>query len=417
MKKKLIRFVIIAVLLLVTGGTAMVQSDVTLEFQQWWEPELPAGAFRALLDEFEAANPGIKVETISGPYLTTKDQIIASAATGTMADVVGLDGGWVNVLWKQGAIANLSEVMMEAGFDDSELAAQIRLAGSTWMIPIANFIYPVFVNVDMLEAAGVMPPSTRAEFAAAAAALTDPDNNVYGWAQPLSLEQPNGIQNDTMSWVWASGGSMLDDMGMPNLVGNELLADTMEFIKGLHDAGVVAPGSFSMKENEKVEEFVNERVAMIINTLAHFNLIRERNPDLNFDITALPAVEGYDGPRGLPYASWGIGIGANTEHRAEAWKLIEFLTSVDGNAKLTSMANAFPGNVNAMPDFITTDPLFEKAFAIFQEGYLANEFTGLPSAEELMRLYDEPFQFYLEGDISLDEFLEIAQEEWEGIFE
>ncbi len=417
MKKKLIRFVIIAVLLLVTGGTAMVQSDVTLEFQQWWEPELPEGAFRALLDEFEAANPGIKVETISGPYLTTKDQIIASAATGTMADVVGLDGGWVNVLWKQGAIANLSEVMMEAGFDDSELAAQIRLAGSTWMIPIANFIYPVFVNVDMLEAAGVMPPSTRAEFAAAAAALTDPDNNVYGWAQPLSLEQPNGIQNDTMSWVWASGGSMLDDMGMPNLVGNELLADTMEFIKGLHDAGVVAPGSFSMKENEKVEEFVNERVAMIINTLAHFNLIRERNPDLNFDITALPAVEGYDGPRGLPYASWGIGIGANTEHRAEAWKLIEFLTSVDGNSKLTSMANAFPGNVNAMPDFITTDPLFEKAFAIFQEGYLANEFTGLPSAEELMRLYDEPFQFYLEGDISLDEFLEIAQEEWEGIFE
>ncbi len=415
--KKLIAFVVIALLLVVASGTALVQEDVTLEFQQWWEPELPEGAFRALLDEFEAANPGIKVETISGPYLTTKDQIIASAATGTMADVVGLDGGWVNVLWKQGAIANLSEVMMEAGFDDSELAAQIRLAGSTWMIPIANFIYPVFVNVDMLEAAGVMPPSTRAEFAAAAAALTDPDNNVYGWAQPLSLEQPNGIQNDTMSWVWASGGSMLDDMGMPNLVGNELLADTMGFIKGLHDAGVVAPGSFSMKENEKVEEFVNERVAMIINTLAHFNLIRERNPDLNFDITALPAVEGYDGPRGLPYASWGIGIGANTEHTAEAWKLIEFLTSVDGNSKLTSMANAFPGNVNAMPDFITTDPLFEKAFAIFQEGYLANEFTGLPSAEELMRLYDEPFQFYLEGDISLDEFLEIAQEEWEGIFE
>jgi multiple sugar transport system substrate-binding protein len=34
---------------------------VTLEFTQWWEPELPAGAFRALMDEFEAANPGIKV--------------------------------------------------------------------------------------------------------------------------------------------------------------------------------------------------------------------------------------------------------------------------------------------------------------------------------------------------------------------
>ena len=413
--KKYALGLLLVVLLVFSGG--VMADDVVIEFQQWWEPELPAGAFRAMLDEFEAANPGIRVETISGPYLTTKDQIIASAATGTMADVVGLDGAWVNVLFKQGAIANLTEVMAEMEFDDSELAAQIQLAGGTYMIPIANFIYPVFVNVDMLEAAGVAPPSTRAEFAAAAATLTDPDNNVYGWAQPLSLEQPNGIQNDTMSWVWASGGSMLDDMGMPMLVGNDMLAGTMEFIKSLHDAGVVAPGSFSMKENEKVEEFVNERVAMIINTLAHFTLIRERNPDLNFDITALPAVEGYDGPRGLPYASWGIGIGANTEHRAEAWKLIEFLVSVEGNNTLTSMANAFPGNVNSMPDFITTDPLFEKAFAIFQEGYLANEFTGLPAAEELMRQFDEPFQFYLEGDIELDEFLEIAQEEWEAIFE
>ncbi len=407
---------VLIILLLVAGGAASAE-DVTLEFQQWWEPELPEGEFRALLDEFEAANPGIKVETISGPYLTTKDQIIASAATGTMADVVGLDGAWVNVLWKQGALGSLTQAMMDADYDDSELAAQIRLAGQTYMIPIANFIYPVFVNLDLLEAAGIEPPTTRAEFAAAAMALTDPDNNVYGWAQPLSLEQPNGIQNDTMAWLWASGGSMLDDMGNPHLVGNEALADTLEFIKGLHDSGVVAPGSFSMKENEKVEEFVNGRVAMIINTLAHFTLIRERNPDLNFDISALPAAADYDGPRGLPYASWGIGVSSNTEHPAEAWKLIDFLTSVEGNSKLTSMANAFPGNINATPDFITTDPLFETAFAIFQEGYLANEFTGLPAAEELMRQLAEPFQFYLEGDIGVDELLEYAQEEWDAIFE
>jgi len=407
---------LLMIVLLLTTGVSMAQ-DVVLEFQQWWEPELPEGSFRAILDDFEAANPGIKVETISGPYLTTKDQIIASAATGTMADVVGLDGAWVNVLWKQGALHSLSQAMADADYDDSELAAQIQLAGETYMIPIANFIYPVFVNLDMLAAAGIDPPSTRAEFAAAAMALTDPDNNVYGWAQPLSIEQPNGIQNDTMAWLWATGGSMLDEMGQPNLVGNEALAGTLEFIKSLHDAGVVAPGSFAMKENEKVEEFVNERVAMIVNTLAHFTLIRERNPDLNFDITALPAAEGYDGPRGLPYASWGIGISSNTEHKAEAWKLIDYLTSVEGNSKLTSIANAFPGNVNATPDFITSDPLFETAFEIFQEGYLANEFTGLPAAEELMRQMAEPFQFYLEGEVELDELLEIAQEEWESIFE
>ena len=29
-----------------------------------------------------------------------------------------------------------------------------------------------------------------------------------------------------------------------------------------------------------------------------------------------------------------------------------------------------------------------------------------------MRRFDEPFQFYLEGDIGIDEFLEEAQMEW-----
>jgi multiple sugar transport system substrate-binding protein len=409
---------VMVVALLATGSLVMAQDDtVTLEFSQWWEPELPEGAFRALMDEFEAQNPGITVELISGPYSATRDQIVAGAATGTMADVVGLDGAWVSDFVKQGALANLSELMENAGFDDSELAAQIQLEGSTWMIPVVNFVYPVFVNVDLLEAAGVESlPTTRDEFAAAAEALTDPENNVSGWVLPLSLEQPNGIQNDVMSWVWASGGSMMAD-GLPNLVDNEDVRSAVEFIKGLYDAGVIAPGAFSLREQDKVEEFTNERVGMMVSSLAHINLIRERNPELNFAITALPAVEGYDGPRGLPYASWGIGVAENSEHKEEAWKLVEFLMSADINSQLSSIANAFPGNINSTPDFVETDELFADAFEVFQTGYLANEFVGLPVAETLMREFDEQFQLYLDGELTVDEFLANAEAAWNEHFE
>lgn len=419
MKKKVISLLVILTLSIAFGGTGMVQSQetVTLEFAQWWEPELPAGEFRALMDEFEAQNPGITVELLSGPYSTTREQIVAGAATGTMADVVGLDGAWVYDFVKQGAIANLSDLMSAAGYDDSELAAQIQVDGATYMIPVVNFVYPVFVNLDLMEQAGIEnPPSTRTEFAEAAKTLTDPENNVYGWVLPLSMELPNGIQNDVMSWVWASGGSMLKD-GMPSLVDNEDVASAMEYIKELYDAGVIAPGAFTMREQDKVEEFTNGRVGMMVDTLAHINLIRERNPDLNFAITALPAVDGYTGPRGLPYASWGIGIAENSEHKEEAWKLIEFLMSAETNSKLSSIANAFPGNINSTPDFVLTDELFAAAFEVFQTGYLANEFVGLPEAENLMRLFDEQFQLYLEGDLELEEFLANAQEAWMERFE
>lgn len=385
---------------------------VTLEFAQWWEPELPSGAFRALMDEFEAQNPGIRVELLSGPYSSTREQIVAGAATGTMADVVGLDGAWVSDFVKQGALSSLSDLMTQAGYDDSQLAAQIQLGGATYMIPVVNFVYPVFVNLDLLEAAGVAaPPTNRSEFFAAAQQLTALGNNVSGWVLPLSLEQPNGIQNDVMSWVWASGGSMMAD-GMPNLVGNDDVSDVAQYIKEMYDAGVIAPGAFAMREQDKVEEFTNGRVGMMVSSLAHINMLRERNPDLNFAITALPAADGYTGSRGLPYASWGIGVASNSPHQAEAWKLVEFLMSAEINSRLSSIANAFPGNVNATPDFVETDDLFAAAFDVFLTGYLANEFVGLPVAENLMREFAEQFQLYLDGSLGLEEFLNNAQDAW-----
>ena len=45
---------------------ALAQTNI--EFIQWWEPEMPAGALRGIMDDFEKANPDIKVTLVSGPY-------------------------------------------------------------------------------------------------------------------------------------------------------------------------------------------------------------------------------------------------------------------------------------------------------------------------------------------------------------
>ena len=73
--------------------------------------------------------------------------------------------------------------------------------------------------------------------------------------------------------------------------------------------------------------------------------------------------------------------------------------------------------MNAEPDFVATDALFADAFEVFQAGFLANEFVGLPVAEQLMRQFNEHFQLYLEGELSVDEFLANAQAEWVRSFQ
>ncbi|GAA1636266.1 ABC transporter substrate-binding protein [Microbacterium flavum] len=412
-----------AALLLVTGcsggggGAASGDAggDVTIEFAQWWEPELPDGQFQGLIDSFEKENPGITVKLVSGPYASTEEQLFAGAASGTMPDVVGLDGAWVSDFASQGVIANLTDLMKDAGYDDSQLASQIAVDGSTYMIPVVNFVYPMFTNDDLLAKAGVSaPPSTRTEFADAAKKIKALGGDVSGWVLPLSLEAPNGVQNDVMSWVWASGGTMLDD-GKPDLT-NDDVTSAADYIQGLWNDGVIAPGSFTMKEQDKVEEFTNGRVGMMIDSLAHINLIRESNPDLKFSISAIPAEDGYTGERGIPYASWGIGVAENSEHKDAAFKLVQYLMSKDVNSELSTMAKAFPGNTESTPDFSDSDPLFKTAFDIYKAGVPANEFTGLPTAEDLMRQLGEQLQSDLGGQQSMDDALKKAQTSWLAAF-
>lgn len=99
-------------------------------------------------------------------------------------------------------------------------------------------------------------------------------------------------------------------------------------------------------------------------------------------------------------------------------QFIEYLMSPEVNAKLAQLANAFPGNSTAEPDYSANDELFLKAFEIFGQGYVINEFTGAPTAEDLMRTFNEQLLLYYYGDIeTVDEMLTGTQEAWAPAFE
>jgi multiple sugar transport system substrate-binding protein len=401
-----------------SGGSddAASGGPVTLEFAQWWGAELPAGDFDKIVNDFTAQNPNIKIKLLSAPYASTKQQLVTGAASKTLPDVVGLDGAWVSDFAKQGAITDLSKLMTDANYDSSQLASQVQVKGKTYMIPVVNFVYPLFVNKDLLAKAGVKTvPSTRSEFLDAAKKISATGGDTKGWALPLDTAVPNGIQNDVMSWLWASGGSMLAD-GKPALTTPQVKS-AVDYVKSLNDAGVIAPGALTMKEQDKVEKFTNGQVGMVIDSLAHINLIKKNNPKLNFTVAALPAEDGYTGKRGIPYASWGIGISNSTKHKAEAFKFVQYLMSEQVNAQLSTIANGFPGNKTATPDFTKSDPLFKTAFDIYQQGTPANEFTGLPKSEDLMRSFDEQLQLVLTNKSSVDDALSKAQADWSQVIE
>ena len=415
-RKNLMKYgVLTAALAAMAIGSCASAEDITLEFQQWWGVELPDGALQEIVDGF-TEETGIKIELLSNPYADTKTQIAAGAATSTMADVVGLDGSWVYDFAKQGAIANLTELMTADGYDDSQLSDQIKWEGNTYMIPVVNFAYPLYVNTDILEEAGVEAiPTTWSEFLDALEAIKT-NTDKAGYAIPLNTEAPNGIQNQFSSWLCASGGALMQD-GKPALTDNEKLVAVIDLFKQMKDNGYLSDGAEAMKEQDMVNEFENGRLAFMVDGISHLTTIKNESPDLNFTYAAMPVQDGYDGQSGMDVANWGIGIAENCEYKAEAMQFVEYMMSPEVNAKLAQLANAFPGNSTAEPDYSANDELFLTAYEIFQNGYAINEFTGAPTAEDLMRSMNEQLILYFDGDTeSVDDMLAATQEAWEAAY-
>lgn len=389
--------------------------DVTLEFQQWWGVELPDGALQEIVDGF-TKETGIKVELLSNPYADTKTQVAAGAATGTMADVVGLDGSWVYDFAKQGAIANLSDLMKADGYDDSQLSDQIKYNGSTYMIPVVNFAYPLYVNLDILKEAGIDKiPANWTEFKEACAKINEKTDKA-AYCIPLNTEAPNGIQNQFSSWLWASGGTLLKD-GKPALTNNKMLTNLCVYFKELKDSGCFSDGVEAMREQDMVNEFENGRLAFMVDGISHLTTIKKESPNLNFTYVSMPKADDYNGSSGMDVACWGIGIAENCKHKEEAMKFIEYMMSPEVNAKLSQLANAFPGNSKAKPDYSKNDKLFLKAYEIFKEGYAINEFTGAPTAEDLMRSMNEQLILFFDGDTkTAEDMLKATEEAWAPAF-
>ncbi|GMA33207.1 ABC transporter substrate-binding protein [Litorihabitans aurantiacus] len=394
------------------SGSGDAGGTVTLDFSQWWEVELSEGVMRDLMDRFEEEHPGIEVNLISNPYSATVDLQTSAAATGTLADIVAINGASVYDLQDQGAITDLSALMEDADFDPAELVSNDQIDGVTYMVRALNFAYPMYYNVDLLNDAGIDElPTTWDEFDTAAAAVTDPNSNVYAWSLPINVQSPAGF--DSQSWLWASGDRMLKDR-QANFETPEV-ADWLEFLQGQYDGGYVTPGAFTQQEQQKVEEFTAGRNAFMIGSLAHISGIREANPDLNFSIGSVPAREGESS--GIAGASWGLGIAENSEHKAEAWQLIQWLLSEDVNSELAGEATGFPGNVNSVPGFVEGDELYQLAFDVYSSSEFVTELEGLPLALDLNRNLNENLVRLLQGEADVPETQASLQTYWSGVLD
>lgn len=385
------------------GGadTAGKDSGVTLKFQQWWGAELPKGYLDNICAKYEKET-GVKVELLTAPWADTKTAITAGATNGTIADVVSVDGAWLSEFVKMGILTGVED----AGVDKS-LASDIwKVNGTGYVVPILNFAYPMYVNMDILKDSGVKAvPATWSELRDACKKITAAGHSAF--ALNLGTTNANGIQNVFMGTGWGSGIKLKDDTGAYKVKGSKELASLAEMFKTLYDDGSLYPGMSTLEESEMTSNFAAGNCAFTIASAATMSQFK----DINFEAATIPVKDGYKGKSGICYASWAVGISNSSKHKAEAAKFINYLLGgIDGkdgaaSAGLASAMSAFPNSTVAKPDYSKAPKQFQSYYELYKENYVINEFIGLPNASDVMTSMTNDLTKYLEGDIDVTKML------------
>lgn len=381
-------------------------SGVTLKFQQWWGAELPSGYLEEICSDFESET-GIKIELLTAPWSDTKTAITAGATNGTIADILSVDGAWLSEFVEMNILTDI----YAAGLNSDLTYDTWKVNGTSYVAPILNFTYPMFVNKDILDASGVDEiPKTWSELLDASKKITNAGYSAF--ALNLGTTNANGIQNVFGGMGWGSGINIKDEVGNYKITDNKGLAELAEFFKSLYDNGLLYPGMSTLEESEMTSNFAAGNCAFTIASAATMS----QYTDINFEATTTPVKDGYTDKSGICYASWAVGISESSEHKEEAAMFINYLLGgkdgTDGyaTAGLASTMTAFPNSVIAEPDYSKAPEQFREYYELYKVNYVINEYIGLPNASSVMTLMTNDLVEYLEGDLGTTNLLE----NWQG---
>ena len=347
-------------------AAAAEPGPVTIEVTNWHTTEEQFGVpFREIVADFEAKNPGIKVELVDLPWFGTLENLTVRAAGGDAPDVALLSEFWVPSLAAQGALQPMNDLVPADTLASLEWARGSLLDPYTFdgdlvALPWYVFGFSLVYNKDILAQAGYDgPPATFDEFEEQIAAIAALDGDVIGLGADFSNGAGAGQQ--FYRWIWAYGGDVFDSEG--NIVFDSPEAvSALTALAGLQasdgDALTVGINSYAARE-----VFANEQVAFVGEAAWIRSILRNLSGqgeafDDSWGVAPWPS--GVDGASIPPVSSHTWAIFKQSEHPEAAMAFINFLVS---NAE----------HQETWAEVFGSTPVFQDQldFAVFDDPYYA----------------------------------------------
>lgn len=304
--------------------------------------------FGKLADQFAADNNvNVVVEYI--PFGDYKKQISVALASDSLPDIIMIDNPDHAAFASMGVFEDITEQMNAWEGKDHYFEGPLKstmLDDKYYGIPVTSNCLALFYNEDMLEAAGVVPPTNWTELQETAKALTTPDVFGLGVASPKSEEATFQF----LPWMIAADGSY-DALNSPGTIkAVTLWADMIE-------AGSVSKETINWGQGDIQKQFSAGKLAMFVGGPWMMSQIDADAPDINWNVAKIPQDVKFASVLGGE--NMGIVKGNNVEL---AWEFLQYLGDFDTVKDFISQTGYFPPRKDVAQDSIWTEDPIKNVF-------------------------------------------------------
>jgi multiple sugar transport system substrate-binding protein len=346
MRIRLVAALLGAALVAAGCGAGSDDGPVTIRFS-WWGNDERARITNQAVDAFEAANPGITVETESIDFNSYFDRLATSVAGSDEPDVITMGGAYPREYADRGVLLDLAQVSQQLDLSalDEHAMAGGNFEGTQYAVPTGVNTYGLVVNPALFEAAGVPLP----------------DDNTWSWedfariATEISARTPEGtfgVEDPTSPDVLDLYANQLTGEGLYTAEGTIALQPQVaqrwwELTTGLVASGASPPASLTAElEGQPAPEQTligQGRAAM---RFGWSNLLSAYRQASGAELVMLraPGETTAEGPGMWLQASQLYTISRRSEHPQEAARLIDFLISDPRAAEFIKADRGIPAN-------------------------------------------------------------------------
>lgn len=316
--KKVLSMVLVAMMLLSLCSFAAAEDVVELEFVYHKTESNAIDAMETVINNFNAANPGIKVNFVQVPDTATVLQ--SRAQLNEMPDMFGCTtGNMFELMFEDGIIMDLTGQEFLSSVEPSSLEMS-TYNGKNWRLPYSLSCYGLYVRTDIFEEQGLALPTTWDELMDVCEKLTAAGITPFALPDKTMVYQRMERMMSFMSE---------DDTEFKQIAAGELEAKDSKLLQNYANAALqivnyMTPESLGAEYTESYQQLIAGQAAMTINGGWSLATLKDYDPDIKVALIPMPNPTGEES-KVVVSIDTNFCISSSTKHPEECLKFFEYL--------------------------------------------------------------------------------------------